>query len=96
MLAYAAVIAYFEFGSHTLRISESANPTRARHTPRVLLQSADLRPIYAIIARSVFAYVRLIGNACALALDADERCHDYVYAALFGLGLSNSKRAAPD
>eukprot|EP00965_Chrysotila_dentata_P027854 925729-Pleurochrysis_carterae.AAC.1 len=60
MLAYVAVIAYFELGSHALRIPDFANPTRARHTPRVLLQSADLQPIIVRTGLTAYAYVLLI------------------------------------
>eukprot|EP00965_Chrysotila_dentata_P072118 2382864-Pleurochrysis_carterae.AAC.1 len=95
MLVYAVVIAYFELGSHALQIPESANPTRARHSPRILPQDTELWPFCATTMRSTLAFVQLIGCACTIALDADKSFHDRVYAALFGIGPFSRNHAAP-
>eukprot|EP00965_Chrysotila_dentata_P156128 5158078-Pleurochrysis_carterae.AAC.1 len=94
MLAYVAVISFFELGSHAIRVPDSTNPTRARHTPRILMQSVDLQPIVVRAGRAACACVFLIGDACTFALNADERFHDYVFTALFGLTCRNSNHDA--
>eukprot|EP00965_Chrysotila_dentata_P232089 6198760-Pleurochrysis_carterae.AAC.1 len=48
-----------------------------------------------MIAQTVLASAQLFGSACTFVLEADKRCHDCVYGALFGLEPLSQKRAAP-
>eukprot|EP00965_Chrysotila_dentata_P217177 6189832-Pleurochrysis_carterae.AAC.2 len=78
MCLYMVVLAYFSLGSRAVGLREPRDPTRAVHTPQILIHPDALDVPAEYLHRAFVATLRVACDACRYTICSDKRVLDHL------------------